>query len=86
MLSLLLFPIVLVSGFRLVAYADDDQLKWLIRLAFFSLITKRINESFVHSSSPAGLAGKLLLFRRPAALTLSSMNVTPTPVLLYGAV
>ena len=43
-LSLLLFPIVLVSGFRLVAYEDDDQLRWLIRLAFFSLITNRINE------------------------------------------
>lgn len=42
--SLLLFPIVLVSGFRLVAYADDDQLRWLIRLAFISLLTNRVNE------------------------------------------
>ena len=42
--SLLLFPIVLSSGFRLVAYADDDQLRWLLRLAFFSLITNRMNE------------------------------------------
>ena len=42
--SLLMFPIVLVSGFRLVAYADDNQLRWLLRLAFFSLFINRINE------------------------------------------
>lgn len=42
--SLLMFPIVLVSGYRLVAYADNDQLRWLIRLAFFSLFINRINE------------------------------------------
>ncbi len=42
--ALLLLPIVLASGFRLVAYADDDQLRWLIRLAFFSILTSRINE------------------------------------------
>ena len=39
-----MFPCVLVSGLRLVAYANDDQLKWLIRLAFFSLFSSRINE------------------------------------------
>lgn len=39
-----MFPIVLVSGFRLVAYADNEQLRWLIRLAFFSLIMNRFNE------------------------------------------
>ena len=42
--SLLMFPIVLVSGFRLVAYADDQQLRWLLRLAFASLIINRMNE------------------------------------------
>lgn len=42
--SLLMFPIVLVSGFRLVAYADNNQLRWLLRLAFFSLIFNRVNE------------------------------------------
>ena len=42
--SLLMFPIVLVSGYRLVAYANNDQLRWLIRLAFFSLFINRINE------------------------------------------
>ena len=42
--SLLMFPIVLVSGFRLVAYADNDQLRWLLRLAFFSLAINRVNE------------------------------------------
>lgn len=51
-LSLLLFPIVLVSGFRLVAYADDDQLRWLLRLAFFSLVTNRLNEWIAFA--PAG--------------------------------
>lgn len=42
--SLLLFPICLVSGFRLIPYVDDEQLKWLIRLAFLSLFTNRLNE------------------------------------------
>lgn len=39
-----MFPIVLVSGYRLVAYADDNQLKWLLRLGFFSLFINRVNE------------------------------------------
>ena len=43
-ISLLLFPVVLASGFRLVAYAHDDQLRWLIRLCFFSLFTSRVND------------------------------------------
>ncbi|CAF9912566.1 hypothetical protein IMSHALPRED_000350 [Imshaugia aleurites] len=50
--SLLMFPIVLVSGFRLVAYADDDQLRWLLRLAFLSLFMNRINEFIAFA--PAG--------------------------------
>ena len=42
--SLLLFPIVLASGFRLVAYSDVAQLRWLIRAAFLTLLGSRINE------------------------------------------
>ena len=43
-ISLLLFPIILASGLRLVAYAHEDQLRWLIRLAFFTLFTSRVND------------------------------------------
>ena len=42
--SLLLFPVALGSGFRLVAYTNDDQLRWLIRLAFLSTLCIRLNE------------------------------------------
>ena len=42
-ISLILFPVVLVSGYRLVAYSNSDQLRWLIRLGFFALASSRLN-------------------------------------------
>ena len=50
--SLVMFPIILASGFRLVAYVDEDQLRWLIRAAFFSLFANRMNEWIAYV--PAG--------------------------------
>ena len=43
-LSLLLFPIVLATGNRLIGYSSADQLRWLIRLMFFAFATSRFNE------------------------------------------
>ena len=43
-ISLLVVPTVLLSGLRLVAYADYNQLRWLLRLALFSLCCNRVNE------------------------------------------
>ena len=42
--ALLTFPIMLLSSSRLIAYQGDDQLRWLIRLAFLMLLGTRINE------------------------------------------
>lgn len=50
--SLLTMPIVLISGGRLVAFVNNDQLRWLIRLCFFALILNRINEWVMYL--PAG--------------------------------
>lgn len=43
-ISIWTMPVVLVAHGRLVAYATNDQLRWLIRLVFISLMTARINE------------------------------------------
>lgn len=43
-ISILAIPIVLVSGGRLVAYSNNDQLRWQVRLAFISFFLMRIQE------------------------------------------
>ncbi|KAF2671962.1 nucleotide-diphospho-sugar transferase [Microthyrium microscopicum] len=50
--SLLSLPIVLSTGKPLVAYANDNQLRWLIRLCFAALLSNRITELII--SLPAG--------------------------------
>lgn len=50
--SLFTMPIVLVSGGTLVAYADYNQLRWLIRFCFFALFFNRVNEWVTYM--PAG--------------------------------
>jgi hypothetical protein len=50
--SLLAIPIILVMGRPLVAYANDDQLRWLIRACFATLATNRLCEFIL--SMPAG--------------------------------
>ena len=42
----------MLSGGRLIAYQGDDQLRWLIRLAFLMLLGSRINECIL--SLPSG--------------------------------
>lgn len=50
--SLLTVPIVLVSGGTLIAYADYDQLRLLVRLCFIALVANRCNEWIMNL--PAG--------------------------------
>lgn len=50
--SLLAVPIVLVSGGTLIAYANNDQLKLLVRVCFIALIANRFNEHIMNL--PAG--------------------------------
>lgn len=54
MLSLFALPIVLVSGMPLIAYANDDQLRWLIRACFATVLINRICEIVLYL--PAGYA------------------------------
>ena len=43
-LSLFAMPVVLISGNRLVAYANDDQLRWLVRSCFAAFMCNRLSE------------------------------------------
>lgn len=54
LVSLFALPIVLISGHTLIAYANDTQLKWLIRACFGALLTNRIGELALFI--PAGYA------------------------------
>ncbi|KAF4592114.1 Glycosyl transferase, family 2 [Ophiocordyceps camponoti-floridani] len=51
-ISLFSIPIILLMGKRLVAYATDEQLRWLIRLCFAATMSNRISEYVL--SVPAG--------------------------------
>lgn len=42
--ALFTMPLVLISGGKLVAYADYHQLRWLIRTCFIALLANRLNE------------------------------------------
>jgi hypothetical protein len=50
--SLFAMPIVLISGKPLVAYATDEQLRWLTRTCFANLLVNRITE--IVMALPAG--------------------------------
>lgn len=50
--SIMTFPVVLISGHTMVAYASVDQLKLQIRFCFGALILQRINEFVM--ALPAG--------------------------------
>jgi len=43
-ISLFAMPVVLISGNALVAYANDEQLRWLIRSCFAALVSNRLCE------------------------------------------
>lgn len=50
--SMFAIPIILAMGKPLVAYANETQLRWLIRACFAALISNRLNEMVL--SMPAG--------------------------------
>ncbi|KAH6662095.1 nucleotide-diphospho-sugar transferase [Halenospora varia] len=56
LIALLTIPIVLISGGQLVAYSDNNQLRWQIRLCFASLILTRLNEWITYLPSGYRLA------------------------------
>lgn len=51
-ISLFAIPIILMMGNTLIAYTSTNQLRWLIRLCFVSLMTTRLSEIFLFL--PAG--------------------------------
>lgn len=53
-LSLFAMPIVLISNKRLVAYANDTELRWLIRACFAALFFNRLTEIILYL--PSGYA------------------------------
>ena len=50
-MSLFAFPIVLITGKSLVAYANEDQLRWLVRLAFAALAVARLTQFVMYLPS-----------------------------------
>ena len=56
LIALLTIPIVLISGGQLVAYSEDSQLRWQIRLCFASLMLTRLNEWITYLPSGYRLA------------------------------
>jgi hypothetical protein len=81
-ISLFAMPIVLISGKPLVAYATEDQLKWLIRLCFATLMINRVTELvlFLPAGYSIGQNGaRAQLWMSPyIALTLIRSFVLPT--------
>lgn len=55
-IALLTIPIVLISGGQLVAYVDNTQLRWQIRLSFANLMLTRFNEWITYLPSGYRLA------------------------------
>lgn len=77
-LSLLVMPIGVISGYRIIAFADYTQLRWLIRAFFLVLFFNRVNEWTM--SLPAGYR----LGRRDsnAILWMAPCKLTHPPFLL----
>jgi hypothetical protein len=53
-LSLFAMPVVLISNKQMVAYANDEQLRWLIRSCFAALVANRLCEIALYL--PSGYA------------------------------
>jgi len=50
--SLFAMPAVLISGGQMIAYANEEDLRWLIRSCWLALICNRVNE--IVTFLPAG--------------------------------
>ena len=78
-MSLFSMPAVLISGGRMVAYATDDQLRWLIRSCWFAFAVNRISELalFLPSGYRTGQRGsRAILWMAPCKLYLLPFNGT----------
>lgn len=80
-LSMFAMPIVLIMNKPLVAYANDEQLRWLIRACFATMISNRLCEVFLFL--PAGYStgqrgSRMQLWMSPyIALTLIRSFILP---------
>lgn len=81
-LSLFAMPVVLITGNALVAYANDEQLRWLIRACFAAFIMNRLCEVvlFIPAGYNCGQRGsRAQLWMSPyIALTILRSFVLPT--------
>ncbi|KAJ9660640.1 hypothetical protein H2198_002382 [Neophaeococcomyces mojaviensis] len=81
-ISLFAMPVVLVAGKPLVAYANNEQLRWLIRSCFAAVISNRLTEFvlFIPSGYHTGQRGsRYQLWMSPyIALCLIRTFVLPT--------
>lgn len=81
-ISLFAMPLVLISGKPLVAYANEEQLKWLIRACFGALLVNRVSEivMFLPAGYSVGQNGaRSQIWMSPyIALTLIRTFVLPT--------
>ncbi|KAG4429426.1 hypothetical protein IFR05_015089 [Cadophora sp. M221] len=81
-MALFTMPLVLISGGRLVAYATNYQLRWLIRMCFVALISNRVNEWAMYL--PAGYrlgqrdSGAVMWMAPYHALTIIRSFILPT--------
>ncbi|KKY21460.1 putative glycosyl [Phaeomoniella chlamydospora] len=81
-MSIFAMPVVLIINQRLVAYANDNQLRWLIRACFASIAVNRLCELalFIPSGYTTGQRGaRAQLWMSPyIALTIIRSFVLPT--------
>ena len=85
-LSLFALPIVLITGNRLVAYANDNQLRWLIRACFAALMSNRLCELalFLPSGYATGQRGSRAQIWMAPYITLSIIRSFVLPTWLGG--
>lgn len=85
-LSLFALPCVLLSGNRLIAYANEGQLRWLIRACFIALMTNRICELalFLPSGYATGQRGSRAQIWMAPYITVSIFRSFILPTWLGG--
>ena len=85
-LSLLALPMVLITGNALIAYANDYQLRWLIRACFCALFANRICELalFLPSGYATGQRGSRAQIWMAPYITLSIIRSFVLPNWLGG--
>ena len=85
-LALFALPCVLLSGSRLIAYANEGQLRWLIRACFTALATNRLCELalYLPSGYGTGRRGSRAQIWMAPCITLSIIRSFVLPTWLGG--